>query len=187
MEEIGQMGCGMGKSTVSGRFCQRVNIKYRMARIKRTESGESAKSRNFHVPIKLTLMTLTSYQCQETIGGASIFNKNSIVRERPIIRAFSIYLSYVLDCGCSINPFHLPTNPIKTHFGALSNRLPVQIANDPSPNPTDSENLWGSQSIFAAMIQKSRSKSVQRTGVSIVVVALVIQSVGISLISTFMI
>jgi hypothetical protein len=118
-------------------------------------------------------MTSKSYLCQETIGGASIFDNNSIVWERPIIRAFSICLWYVLDCGCSINPFQLPTNPIKTHFGALSNRLPVQITSDPSSNPTDSENLWGSQSIVDAMIQKSRSKSVQRSGVSIVVVALV--------------
>jgi hypothetical protein len=158
MEEIGQMGCGMGKRTVRGRFLSKVNIKHRMAHIKGTESGESAKSRNFHVPIKLTLMTSKSYPCQETIGGASILNKNSMVREKPIIHAFGIYLWYVLDCGCSINPFQLPTNPIKTHLGALSNRLPVQIANDPSSNPTDSENLWGSQSIVSAMIQKSRSK-----------------------------
>jgi hypothetical protein len=105
-------------------------------------------------------MTSKSYLCQETIGGASIFKKNSMVREKPIIRALSIYLWYVLDCGCSINPFQLPINPIKTHLGALRNRLAVQIANDPFSNPTDSENLWGSQSIVAAMIQKSRSKSV---------------------------
>jgi hypothetical protein len=86
-------------------------------------------------------MTSKSYPCQEKTGGASIFNENSMVREKPIIRAFSIYLWYVLDCGCSINLFQLPINPIKTHFGALGNRLAVQIANDPSSNPTDSENL----------------------------------------------
>jgi hypothetical protein len=80
----------------------------------------------------------------------------------------------VLDCGCSINLFQLPINPIKTHFGALSNRLPVQIANDPSSNPTYSENLSDSQSIFVVMIQKSRSKSVQTTKISIMVVALVL-------------
>jgi hypothetical protein len=79
----------------------------------------------------------------------------------------------VLDCGCSINLFQLPTNPIKTHFGALSNRLPVQIANGAPSNPMNSANLWGSQSIIVAMIQKSRSKSVQRSGVSSVVVILV--------------
>jgi hypothetical protein len=83
----------------------------------------------------------------------------------------------VLDCGCSINPFQLPTNPIKTHFGALSNRLPVQIANDAPSNPTDAENLSDSQSIFVVMIQKSRSKSVQRTKVSSVVEVLVRQLV----------
>jgi hypothetical protein len=75
--------------------------------------------------------------------------------KKLIIHAFGIYLWYVLDCDCSINLFQLPANPIKTHFGAHSNRLPVQIANDAPSNPTDSENLWASQSVAASMIQNT--------------------------------
>jgi hypothetical protein len=73
-------GTGLVEIILPASVIEKVNIKYRIAQIKHTESGESAKSRNFHVPIKLALITSKGYLCQETIGGASIFNKNSMVR-----------------------------------------------------------------------------------------------------------
>jgi hypothetical protein len=72
----------------------------------------------------------------KTIGGPSIFRKNSMVRENPIICRFSFIC---IMCWIVVVPLICPVanNPINTHFAAFRNRLPIQI-------PIDPENLWSS-------------------------------------------
>jgi hypothetical protein len=95
------------------------------------------------------------------IGGSSIFNENNTVREKQSIRAFIIYLYYVLDGGVLINLARLPTIiPTLWSFRQSSSHS----NHDRSPsNPADPENLCAQNPFLLG-------QCAQRSAVAIVLV-----------------